>query len=900
MSPENEMNRNLKILISEKLLYTKRIWYLPFLDKANICICLKTKPLGNFIVSGSMEADELVLYKSSDKPKVIEHTIHSTDNLWFWLKDDSANKFKSLISLLEYYVISNPKSKKFKLTLPNAIDEANNFKILNSYSLLEQDFWQDNFYYRQFKDSSDRLKKSEIDNRTEKKDAQTLLSLPQSLTSLDKTKSLEIFEKSEVEAEPTVKKRSKRKFQRIFYDPRFNSYPSARPYYSNILKFFKNPKKSSINASTPVDFGTEKLSKISNLINQIQLEKKRKNNEVTRTDSVLNSLTNLSGTLSNSKSSHNFDTLSINSCLSFMDMIDSSKNLIETYSTVPLPLPSRSKIKIENRRTNILTLYSSSQNNEYSEPFDLIESKREAKKCQDNDSAYSSCYQSNMSSPRTNKVKVVSTEEETINDSMESSCSSSAQLTNSEYESVRDVLISSEKDLFKSTITAFDILTERCSELMELFDAENSESKKTRELKRKFSKYQKTKCQVYQQIDPNRLSSFLKRNLSFDLYMKSSSLLSSSISLSSSNILSDRFNSIRNLIVKMSQNEKIIFGKNIQEFIKCTLGLKELNPFLLMSNTRQFMNGIRNYLLKNDSSNSELRDLLEKEQENLGANELIHVDSLIEDCLQSIILQPLKAKIYYLMVDWFISDNSMISIKHGMKFIAELSCGQVCKYLDLEENGLPNEKCLKQVRNYYNRMQCEYAPFIKLKYMIFILDDLIQTVPEWTDFELLDARKLFCLLAYVFSKCRMYAIQIEIEYIWNLVNNNLLSCETFFYLTLVSCVCQSLVKVNVKKCLDYESYLAEVLHERGHKMNKGFVPLKNGVKCKNLVNLISAKFKVLNPSEYGLYVLQDSEFIPVRDEEKVYEFRLDKIRSNLKFNLVYKRKMSNILCSKFL
>lgn len=761
---------------------------------------------------------------------------------------------------------------------------------------LIKDFWHENFYYKRSEENKQKTCETNPCDPKEHQDRKKQFASP----NLDKTKSLELLEKSEIEIEQNrlVKKRSNRKFQRVFYDPRFNSYPSAKPYYTNFFKLFKNSKKSPINGSTPVDFGIDKLTKISNLINQLQLENKPRKNETSQTNSPLNSLTNLSGTISNSKSSLNFDTISINSCLSFIDMIDTSKHLIETYSTIPNPLPNRTRTKMENRRTNILTLYST-QNNEYSEPFDLLATKLESKKIHDDDSAYSSCYQSNLSSPRTNNVKVISSEDE-IGETFALSCSSSAQFTNSEYESVKDVLVNSEKDLFKSTITAFDILTERCSELMELFETENSESQKALELKRRLDKYQKSKCHESQIIDSSKLSSFLRRNLSFDFYMKSSSLLSNSISSSpSSTIKSDKFNSIRNLIIKMSKNEKIILGKNIQEFIKCTLDIKELNPFVLMSNTRQFMNGIKNYLLKNDSSNSELMNLLEKERTKLGPNEIINIDCLIEDCLQSIILQSLKAKIYYLMVDWFISDNSMISVKQSMKFIADLNDDQACSYLNLDKLCLPNEKCLKKVRSYYNRMQCEYAPFIKLKYVLIILDDLIQTIFESADFEHLDSRKLFCLLAYAFSKCRMYAIQIEIEYIWNLVNKNLLTPETFFYLTLVSCVCQSLVNVNSKKYFDYECFLAEVFLESGQELKKSYIPLKIGVKCKDLTNLISAKFNIFNQNEYGLYLVKDTEFLLVKDDEKVFEIRSDRLKFRSKYNLLYKKKMSNILCSKF-
>ncbi|CAF0819871.1 unnamed protein product [Brachionus calyciflorus] len=907
-----------KILISEKLLQTKRIWYLPYLDKSKLQERLINKPIGNFIVTGSLKPNssknKLILYKSSDKSKISEYIIDVDSKLNFSLKEDSSLKFKSIIFLLEYYIINdNRSSKKLKLTLPNAISQANNFKRLNSLSLLEQDFWLNEFYNKnnqlentilnkqisltdykisipESKSNSSSLpqinhNKLKITKQHQKK-AQSLDQLEIPANSKTKTLALKTS---------TIKKRTSRKSQRVFYDPRFNSYPSATVNfnYSNLFKFFKISKSKSVNTTGSYE-QNDKNSKISNLVRNLIDESKANEIKKNYKESSDQSLTNLSGTLSNSKSLHNFDCLSINSCLSFIDMIDTNKNLIETYSTIPVVNPMRTKSKLENRKTNILALLSS-QTNEYSEPFDLISTKKDFDKNVYDDSAYSSCYQSNLSSPQCNKVKVILTEEENVNDSLESSCSSSAQLSNSEYESVKDILINSEKDLFKSTITAFDILTERCSELMELFDSDiTTDSKKTLDLKRKLSKYQKNTINLHDSSKKAQ-TNFLNRNLNFDFYMKSSSLLSSSM-----NTQTDKFNSIRNLIIKMSKNDKIIFGKNIQEFVNCTLNLKELNPFLLMSNTRQFMNGIKNYLLKNDTSNIELRILLDKERAKLDHGEIINIDCLIEDCLQSIILQPLKAKIYYLMVDWFISDNSMISLKHNMKFINDLTSTEIMNYLKLDENCLLDERVLRQLRNYYNRMQCEYAPFIKLKYVLFIINEIVQYDSGMCDFEILDPRKLLSLIAYALSKCRMYAIQIEIEYIWSLINKSLISNETVYYLMLMSCACQALVGLNVQS-IDLTSYLMEVLYpnERGSELKRGFIPVRNGVKCKDLIQLIAAKFKIYNQNEYCLYIYDEfGEFVKVKDDERLYDMQMDKIKSGERFQLVYKQKNSNILlCS---
>lgn len=119
--------------------------------------------------------------------------------------------------------------------------------------------------------------------------------------------------------------------------------------------------------------------------------------------------------------------------------------------------------------------------------------------------------------------------------------------------------IKSEKDSFKSAITAFDILTERCSELIELFNEAHLSSKKIDEpLSSQVSPNEtlvveteviKVKCECchhqvksvidesadepdHKQFKATGGSTFLERTLTFDSFMKSSTLLSKSSHLS--------------------------------------------------------------------------------------------------------------------------------------------------------------------------------------------------------------------------------------------------------------------------------------------------------------------------------------------------------------------------------
>ena len=179
---------------------------------------------------------------------------------------------------------------------------------------------------------------------------------------------------------------------------------------------------------------------------------------------------------------------------------------------------------------------------EYSEPFDLIRAlksesvvtKSAEKPTQDDDSAYSSCCvtYSTSSTPKiiekiSGKVKSNDYQEQEQQEEAPTTFDSSLVLSSSsassssptspfskpprlapDYESVQDTLMRRNKttgkkqtteeensnnigDLFKSTITAFDILSERCSELIDLFDGKTSLMRNTLSMKRRNFTYQK-------------------------------------------------------------------------------------------------------------------------------------------------------------------------------------------------------------------------------------------------------------------------------------------------------------------------------------------------------------------------------------------------------------------------
>jgi len=131
----------------------------------------------------------------------------------------------------------------------------------------------------------------------------------------------------------------------------------------------------------------------------------------------------------------------------------------------------------------------------------------------------------------------------------------------------------------------------------------------------------------------------------------------------------------------MAKNDKTLFGKSVIEFLACTHKSREQNPLTLMSNTRQFMNGIKNYLIRNLDSPTpisgvpgtcdDLKTLIERERASLDSTQILNLDSILEDCLQCIVLRPLKARIYYLLVDHLVADHSLILMSKSIKIVSD-------------------------------------------------------------------------------------------------------------------------------------------------------------------------------------------------------------------------------------
>lgn len=74
----------------------------------------------------------------------------------------------------------------------------------------------------------------------------------------------------------------------------------------------------------------------------------------------------------------------------------------------------------------------------------------------------------------------------------------------------------------------------------------------------------------------------------------------------------------------------------MHRFIECTIESEEIDPHVVIRRVRQFLTGMKNYLVKNGES--DLHKLIERESDKLNANEFLNIDAIFETVLNKILL----------------------------------------------------------------------------------------------------------------------------------------------------------------------------------------------------------------------------------------------------------------------
>ncbi|KFD48817.1 hypothetical protein M513_10301 [Trichuris suis] len=241
---------------------------------------------------------------------------------------------------------------------------------------------------------------------------------------------------------------------------------------------------------------------------------------------------------------------------------------------------------------------------------------------------------------------------------------------------------------------------------------------------------------------------------------------------------------IQKCVVRLAQDEGTFIGAQVHSFIRCTTEAHETDPHVVLGNVRQFINGLKNYLVKQGEAT--LHSLIEVERSNLKPNEFLNIDAILEGVLQKVILAPLKPHIYHTLVKESSKNGSLEVFSENMAALrAKLPA----------ELGLLDDKCdsvkMDRVRSKLRSMQHHYSPLKKLEYLLGAVSAVYQESDATCGkveptLQLPAADELVRMLVYLLARCSVVGCEIEADYIWGLLHPALLFGEASYYLTALS------------------------------------------------------------------------------------------------------------------
>ncbi|KAK2170691.1 hypothetical protein LSH36_1g16014 [Paralvinella palmiformis] len=318
---------------------------------------------------------------------------------------------------------------------------------------------------------------------------------------------------------------------------------------------------------------------------------------------------------------------------------------------------------------------------------------------------------------------------------------------------------------------------------------------------------------------------------------------------------------VRDYVSDLAQNRRTTFGKTVDNFIACTKEGTENNPHIVIRNIRQFMNGIKNYLVQNGEG--ALNDVIEEERKHLGQNEFLNIDALLEGALHKCVVKPLERHILALFVKEYKSNGSLQNMKDNIEYARTKTPFE----LGIKPEFLPPEgRSMEKIKQSLHKMQRAYSPTVKLHHLLGATSAIYKLIQEIEDNETasstnstvsLGADDFLPMFIYVLVQCGMVSAEIEVDYMWGLLHPYILAGEGGYHLTTLSSAVHVLknLKNTMESTTDCGFMKIIIPDEDNHSIITKILPVRPNMTTKDVVNMIAHRFKFTNPQDYGLYIL---------------------------------------------
>ncbi|XP_059621543.1 protein sprint isoform X2 [Phlebotomus argentipes] len=324
------------------------------------------------------------------------------------------------------------------------------------------------------------------------------------------------------------------------------------------------------------------------------------------------------------------------------------------------------------------------------------------------------------------------------------------------------------------------------------------------------------------------------------------------------------------------------FARNIENFICCTKESREAAPQIVMRNMRQFMSGMKNYLVKHGEGDFQLE--VQRACSRLKPDEFLNLDTILEGVMQRLVVLPLREHLYGRFVEYYMRSRDIQLLVENVRFASGKSA------IDMgirKEISPPSEASMRYIAMILQRLQEAEQPLEKLDYLLAAVSAIFEATGSPKS-SALCADDFLPILVYVVAKSGFVGAEIEAEFMWGLLQPSLLSGEAGYYLTAL-CSAAHVLKTfkdsQNEMCgtIDWRSSAmpacSSVLRviipdEYNGSLQTRTLPVRPHTTTKEVCRIIAHKARITNPQDYGLFKLVDGEETLLMESECPQDARL--------------------------
>ncbi|XP_063828896.1 protein sprint isoform X7 [Ostrinia nubilalis] len=353
---------------------------------------------------------------------------------------------------------------------------------------------------------------------------------------------------------------------------------------------------------------------------------------------------------------------------------------------------------------------------------------------------------------------------------------------------------------------------------------------------------------------------------------------------------------LRAYALHLAQDKSTTFAQNIDNFIACTLDSKETCPQVMMRNMRQFMSGMKNYLVKHGER--EFEKEVEKERLKLKPTEFLNIDAILEGVMHRLVVRPLRARLYALLAGWHAPDVRRLH--------AAIERAHHATPLQLgvkESTKVPSAAVLAVISKHFLKMQEADSPLDKLENLLAAISVMFNAIRGE---RALGADDLLPVLAWTVARCRLVCAELEAELMSGLLPAALLAGEGGYYLTALFSAVAVLKRLAPEPGPDSATpqwrrgstdcgnngggaavVRVALPDECRGSIRRVALPCRPGARARDLCRALAHAAAITNPQDYALFALHDGQETMLNENDCPQEVMSEKSGQN--FILAYKR-----------